>query len=124
MRLDDALSSLWSRKNVNENHVSVYDKALPDIIDLSFNTQDDGTIGDQFHVVLEDIRRVLSFFTESGLSLNTEKCEVDFINSSLDAKNSMLAKLNVLLPGIKLLDEDSFKLLGAPILEPGLSRSP
>lgn len=46
---------------------------------------DDGTIGDEFHVILNDIEKVLAFFDESGLSLNTAKCEVYFINTPADA---------------------------------------
>jgi hypothetical protein len=60
---------------------------------------------------------------ESGLSLNPTKCEVYFINTPPEAKENMLSELNVLLPGIKVLDDSSFKLLGAPIFEAGLDES-
>ncbi len=84
---------------------------------------DDGTIGDVFNVLLEDIRRVLAFSIESGLSLNPAKCEIYFINAPPEAKENMLDELNQLLPGIKVLDNSSFRLLGAPILEEGISES-
>lgn len=81
---------------------------------------DDGVIGDEFKTILEDIRRVLDFSTESGLTLNPAKCEVYFISTTPEEKEEMLEKLNDLLPGIKVLDDSSFKLLGAPILDDGI----
>ncbi len=39
---------------------------------------DDGTIGDEFPVILRDIERVTAFYDESGLTLNPAKCEVFF----------------------------------------------
>ena len=39
---------------------------------------DDGSVGDELSVVLEDIGKVLSFCEVSGLSLNPNKCEVFF----------------------------------------------
>lgn len=84
---------------------------------------DDGIIGDGFNAILEDIRSVSAFSVESGLSLNPSKCEVYFINTQPEAKEKMLSELNNLLPGIKVLDDSSFKLLGAPILEAGIDDS-
>lgn len=82
---------------------------------------DDGTIGDEFTKILEDIEKVLEFCNVSGLTLNPSKCEVFFINTSPQEKSEMLHKLNQLLPGIKVIDASSFQLLGAPILEESLS---
>lgn len=62
----------------------------------------------------------MAFFNESGLSLNTAKCEVFFINTSAEAQSEMLQKLNRILPGIKVIDASSFQLLGAPILSDSL----
>lgn len=93
--------------------------ALSSILNLWF--MDDGTIGDKFDVLLEDVEKVLAFFDESGLTLNTAKCEVFFINTPEVDRIEMLRKLNTLLPGIKLIDISSFQLLGAPILDEGVS---
>lgn len=82
---------------------------------------DDGTIGDEFNILLEDIDKVLEFCNESGLTLNSSKCEVFFINTSPEAQTEMMQKLNRLLPGIKVIDAASFQLLGAPILEESLA---
>lgn len=53
--------------------------------------------------------------------LNTEKCEVFFINATPLMEEEMFYKINALLPGIKRPDESSFDLFGAPIFEGGLS---
>lgn len=47
---------------------------------------DDGT-GDELSIILEDINKVLSFCTKSGLSLNFDKCEVFFVGASLAEEN-------------------------------------
>lgn len=73
--------------------------------------------GDEFHVILNDVKAILKFCEESGLSLNPTKCEVFIFNASPDEHAAMFEKLNALLPGIKELDESSFDLLGAPIFE-------
>lgn len=99
-------------------------KRLSHSLSSRFNTwfQDDGTIGDVLNIVLNDIKKVLDFCAMSGLSLNAAKCEVFFVNSSPVDQQEMFSQLNELLPGIKLVDESTFELLGAPILEAGLSR--
>lgn len=57
---------------------------------------DDGTIGDEFTVILRDVEKVIDFFNESGLSLNTDKCEVHFINTPDNERIEMLQKLDLL----------------------------
>lgn len=84
---------------------------------------DDGTIGDEIETILEDVEKVLAFATESGLTLSPTKCEVYFINTPTDLKTEYLDKLNRLLPGVKVLDNSSFQLLGAPITEDGIPDS-
>lgn len=51
-------------------------KRLSHSLASRFNTwfQDDGTIGDEFNVILSDIKKVLQFFEISGISLNATKC--------------------------------------------------
>ena len=93
--------------------------ALSSVLNAWF--MDDGTIGDNFDVILKDVEKVLAFAEESGLTLNTAKCEVFFVNTPDSDRVEMLRKLNSLLPGIKELDMSSFQLLGAPIMDDGVS---
>ena len=83
---------------------------------------DDGTISDELPVLLDDINRILAFCEVSGLPLNTDKCEVFFINASVDDESHMFSEISKLLPGIKKVDESSFELLGSPIFESGLEK--
>lgn len=53
---------------------------------------DDGTTGDEFSIILDDV--LLEFFKVFGLSLNPAKCEVLIFNASSDEKTEMLAKLD------------------------------
>ena len=62
---------------------------------------DDGTISDELPVLLDDINRILAFCDVSGLPLNTVKCEVFFINASVDDESHMFSDISKLLPGIK-----------------------
>lgn len=82
---------------------------------------DDGTIGGNFHTILDDISRVLEFGEDSGLTLNPTKCELFFVNASPTEQNEMTDKLNQLLPGIKRIDATSFQMLGAPVLNEAMS---
>lgn len=68
--------------------------------------------------VLSDIDGIINEFGKLGLSLNSAKCEI-FFNKSIteDRKNETMEKLNVSLPGIKVMTEETFILLGAPITD-------
>ena len=83
---------------------------------------DDGTIGEELPVILADIKKVLQFCEKSGMSLNSDKCEVFFVNASADEESMMYSEISELLPGIHIVDESSFELLGAPIFELHLHR--
>lgn len=83
---------------------------------------DDGSIGDNLSTLLTDISRILDFCCVSGMKLNPNKCEVFFINSSLEVENNMFSELSKLLPGIRRLDKENFELLGAPIFKEGIPR--
>lgn len=56
------------------------------------------------------------------MPLNTEKCEVFFINASVDDETHMFSEISKLLPGIKKVDESTFELLGSSIFEAGLEK--
>jgi hypothetical protein len=84
---------------------------------------DDGIIGDELEIILDDIKTVLEFCDVSGMLLNTSKCEVFFVNpTSLDIENHMMSQINNLLPGVRKLDRETFELLGASIFHDGLTR--
>jgi len=83
---------------------------------------DDGTIGDELEALLKDIQRVLEFCESSGMELNTEKCEVFFINATEEEEAHMYKEISKLLPGIRKVDKSTFELLGTPIFEDGLKR--
>lgn len=70
---------------------------------------DDGSIGGEFHTILSDIEKVFAFGEHSGLTLNTTKCEMFFINASTSEQNDMMEILNSLLPGIRLIDATSLQ---------------
>jgi len=54
------------------------------------------------------------------MELNTEKCEVFFVNASVEEEDEMYREISGLLPGIRKVDKVSFELLGAPIFEEGV----
>lgn len=74
---------------------------------------DDGTIGDNFKTILADITKIIDYGLESGLVLNTSKCEIFIFNCTEEQKASMYEKVSILLPGVRLINE--IDLLGAPI---------
>lgn len=83
---------------------------------------DDGTLCDNFCTLLTDIRRTLEFCKESGLCLNTSKCEIYFQNATQSEEDNMYSAISDLLPGIRKMNDTTFELLGAPILRTGLVR--
>lgn len=74
---------------------------------------DDGTNGDKFKTIMEDIELIKDFREVSGLSLNPSKCEVLFINATKKQKDAMYAVISEKLPGVRLMEE--IDLLGSPI---------
>lgn len=83
---------------------------------------DDGTIGDNIESLVANIKKVIDFGDKSDLCLNTEKCEIYFLNATPEVEEQMLSEIDELLPGIRKLDDSSFELLGGPILKSGLVR--
>ena len=52
--------------------------------------------------------------------MNAEKCEVFFVNASIEEEDEMYREISNLLPGIRKVDKSSFELLGAPIFDEGV----
>ncbi|XP_062530416.1 uncharacterized protein LOC134200792 [Bombyx mori] len=79
---------------------------------------DDGTLGGDISTVLKDLEYLKSALASLGLELNFAKCEL-FINASCCSVpvSDVFAKFNTAAPNIKVVDENSLMLLGAPILD-------
>ena len=90
-------------------------RSLTDDLRSSFNAWylDDGSLGDEWDVVVDDLRSLIPRCEKVGLHLNPEKCEI--INDALTPE--VLNSFQQLLPGIKVTQLNQLKLLGAPIGE-------
>ncbi|XP_048479848.1 uncharacterized protein LOC125489131 [Plutella xylostella] len=83
---------------------------------------DDGTLGGESDTVLDDLGTLTDNMREIGLELNSSKCEI-FIPSHISEarKSTIIQRFNSLAPNIKILDETSLRLLGAPIHEQSIN---
>lgn len=79
---------------------------------------DDGTIGGPADVVLGDINRLLPALQSIGLEINPSKCEI-YHCDPVSARYA--SSFQSVLPGIKVIAESTFSLLGAPIFSEGVS---
>jgi hypothetical protein len=77
---------------------------------------DDGVLGGEANVVLEDFKMLMSEFSAIGLELNSSKCEI-YVPDSCPEKVSVLSTIRQLAPSIKEIDKKTLNLLGSPILE-------
>lgn len=84
---------------------------------------DDCTLAGSAEQVLADIQRVLDFEACSGLSLNPSKCEMFCTSDIAEHRQEVVNKIRHLLPGIRLLNQDSLNLLGTPLLKAGFSKT-
>ena len=73
---------------------------------------DDGTLADDPTTVLSDFKDIIEKSKRIGLEINPDKCELYFIDE-LDQK--VLDAFNVIAPGIKVITNENFNLLGSPI---------
>lgn len=79
--------------------------------------QDDGTISDLPHIVLNDLAHLIELSNDIGLKINPSKCELFFHSGTI--ADEIVQKFNSLAPGIKIVSAENFNLLGAPILDEG-----
>lgn len=79
---------------------------------------DDGSLGGDASSVFQDLESIIHSFSQIGLTLNFNKCEI-FIPDSIPAtaRSDIIAKFNSLTPNITELTKESLTLLGAPIFE-------
>ena len=79
---------------------------------------DDSNMADCPHIVLEDLRFLLSELDKIGLSLNPSKCELTCLN--LDDPISVTENFRKLLPGLNITSVDELVVLGSPIAAQGI----
>ncbi|KAG7300668.1 hypothetical protein JYU34_014990 [Plutella xylostella] len=79
---------------------------------------DDGTVGGDADEVLSDIESLVQGLAALGLRINPRKSEVFACAGQLSPATQ--ERLDVLVPGAKLLDRTTFMLLGAPIFPEGV----
>lgn len=102
---------------------AIFSLAIQPII-LSLNSKlnlwylDDGSLGGDVNTVFQDLENLINKFGSIGLDLNFSKCELfitDLVPS--DKRDQIINKFNSLAPNIKILSNESLRLLGAPILK-------
>ncbi|KAJ0179217.1 hypothetical protein K1T71_004929 [Dendrolimus kikuchii] len=76
---------------------------------------DDGTLGGEVDDVLEDFTILTKELKTIGLEINLSKCE--YYISNTERKTEIISRLNTIAPGIKLVNNSSLHLLGAPIFD-------
>lgn len=81
---------------------------------------DDGSIGGNIDVVIEDIKTIISASEDVGLKLNPSKCEVLRLKPLTDIE---INALNEVIPGIMVPPTDEFCLLGAPLTLDGIPKA-
>lgn len=65
---------------------------------------------------MADLTLLIQNFEHAGLDLNFSKCEIFIPEISTD-KKSVIQKFNSIAPNIKIIEKESLRLLGSPILE-------
>ncbi|KPJ12288.1 Retrotransposable element SLACS 132 kDa protein [Papilio machaon] len=84
---------------------------------------DDGTLGGDAASVLSDLEKITKSFSDIGLQLNFSKCELYFSERvPAQCRYELNSKFNVLAPNIKIIDDQSLRLLGAPVLEAAFTK--
>lgn len=76
---------------------------------------DDGTLGDDFENVLNDLKLFINEIKNLGLSINESKCEL-FIPFD-EHKTEIIDAFKEVTPNIKILNESELSLLGSPRTE-------
>jgi hypothetical protein len=75
---------------------------------------DDGTLGGDPEIVLNDFKILVQECKKIGLEVNPTKCELFFCG---DKDQSIIDEFNEVSPGIKVIQNNDLELLGAPITE-------
>ena len=75
-------------------------------------------MADSPHIVLEDLRFLLSELKKIGLSINASKCELTCLN--LEDSNRVIDSFKHLLPELNITTIDESIIFGAPIADQGM----
>ncbi|KAL0841226.1 hypothetical protein ABMA28_014960 [Loxostege sticticalis] len=80
---------------------------------------DDGTIAGDASTVLSDLHLIINQFSNIGLELNFSKCELFIPDAkfSPDQLSQLITKFSSIAPNIKIVDQKTLRLLGAPIFD-------
>lgn len=73
---------------------------------------DDGSIGGNVNAVLSTFGYLIKESSKVGLEINFNKCELFFPSS---ADRDSVSKFSLLAPGIRVLNKNQLRLLGAPL---------
>ena len=79
---------------------------------------DDSNIADSPQIVLEDLQLILRELEKIGLSINTSKCELTFLN--LENPESVIGDFKNFLPDLKITSIEDSIILGSPIANKGV----
>ena len=77
---------------------------------------DDGCLAGDPHQVLQDLQTISAASDSLGLEINPGKCELYFTNPDMESYHQVLSSFQSEAPGIKVLNNESLTLLGAPIM--------
>ena len=85
---------------------------------------DDGTIGGSLDQALNDLRSIQQSFSEIGLSLNSDKCDITVLgNPCLSTHRRTIVKARQILPGLIGVPGRSLILLGPPLGDSSMQAS-
>ena len=84
---------------------------------------DDCTLGGAPADVIADIKKVQDYQRQSGLELNTAKCELFVVAGSDAQRRSAIAGVQQRLPGVTMVTRETLSLLGAPLLAEAMQTS-
>lgn len=83
---------------------------------------DDGIVVGSVEKIVSDILKVRNFERHSGLTLNTNKCEVFLCGGRPEMQEHAAHEIRCALPGVKQVQERDFEVLGSPLTDASAER--
>ena len=80
---------------------------------LKIDYIDDITKGDDWKIVIGDLRLIMAEIEKVGLSLNDEKCEIVFFSPNHELRTKVTNEFKLLCPRIKTAQDSEIELLGS-----------
>ena len=84
---------------------------------------DDGTIGGDVELVLEDFTRIIDAGTLLGLHIHPSKCELVVCNGDQAFTEACTGRFKHLAPDIRIISPDDVSLMGAPLSPNGIDKA-